>query len=281
MAILWLASFPKSGNTWMRAFLANYLHDAREPLSLDQVNRFGYTDAAVWAFNDLGYPDPRKITPELYFRLLPKLHELLSQSSADNVVVKTHNSYAVPGGHPLFSEATTHAAIHIVRNPWDVAVSYADHFGMSLEKAANELAEPGLGIQATANRAMQAPCGWTQHTTSWRAAPFRRISVRYEDLVAKPEETFGKVIQFMQLPDEPERLDRAIQFSSFDTLAAMEAADGFPERSKFSERFFRSGKVGGWRDVMPRELERRITKDHRRTLKALDYISDTGRIRVG
>ena len=74
------------------------------------------------------------------------------------------------------------------------------------------------------------------------------------------------------------RLDRAIQFSSFNELSSQEGQTGFAEKSRHSERFFRSGRVGGWRDVLTDEQATRLAKDHEQALKAHGYLAADGTI---
>ena len=282
VSILWLASFPKSGNTWLRAFLANYLFDAREPYSLEKLQRFGLSDADAAPYAKLAGKPHTDLTEAEYAVLRPQVHRSFAASSRENVLVKTHNAIGDVAGVPTITEAVSLGAIYVIRNPWDVAVSYADHFGVSLDDAVIALARPSLMIEPSSSNVRQYLGGWSGHVGSWNSArQIPLLVIRYEDMAATPEATFAKVVNFMGLPPDAARLSRAIRFSSFGELSAQEAKSGFAERSVSAKRFFRQGQVGGWRDVLSDDQARRIADDHRPALQAYSYLDQAGGIQDG
>lgn len=273
-AIIWLASYPKSGNTWMRVFLHNLLRNPKEPADINSLNQFclGEDNAAV--YNEL---DPRPLsalsTAEV-MALRPKVHELLTKASPDSVFVKTHNLLGEAEGRPLVNLECTAGAIYLVRNPLDVAISYAHHFGVAADEAIEQLNFPGAGTPTTDVSARQYYGTWSMHVASWTMVPFpARHVVRYEDMIERPLETFAGVARFLGLDPPPERLERAVSHSSFDQLRSQEDATGFVERSQFS-RFFRSGRVGQWREALSETQIARIVADHREQMARFDYVPE-------
>ncbi len=95
--------------------------------------------------------------------------------------------------------------------------------------------------------------------------------MRYEDMVERPLETFGATAAFLGLRPSRERLTRAIENSSFDKLRAQEAAAGFEERSEKSERFFREGRVGQWREIMTPDQVDRLAGAHQEQMRRFGY----------
>ena len=283
MAILWLASFPKSGNTWLRAFLANYFANQPEPLSLEAVHGFGFSDAQAWPYREItGGRSPVEMTEEEIAALRPRAHELLAEASADHVMVKTHNANGNADGIPIITPALTLGAIYVLRNPWDVAVSYADHYGLTLDQTIEAFNAPDLKSAATVNQVPQYFSSWSGHLSSWQAAAsIPLLTIHYEDMVHKPHEIFGKVTHFLGLPPDGARLDRAIRFSSFKELSGQEDKTGFVEKSRHSLKFFRKGEIGGWRDVMSDEQAKRIADNHAPALQAHGYLTASGDIREG
>jgi hypothetical protein len=280
MAILWLASYPKSGNTWVRAFLTNHYLNPPEPLSLEAVRQATKGDAEIWSYQQVLEQPVLTLSTEQALALRPQAHRALAASQSGDILIKTHSPYQFSGGQQIITPDVTGGAIHIVRNPWDVAVSYADHFGKSFEDTAVDMANTGLAIWPNPVQVVQPVGDWSNHASSWMSAKIPRLTVRYEDMVAKPRETFAQIIKFACMDDDPERLERAIRFSRFEELSQQEAADGFAERSKTSEKFFRKGGVGGWREVLPPAVVRQIAKDHRKMARALKYMTSDGRITV-
>jgi hypothetical protein len=280
MAIVWIASYPKSGNTWIRAFLANHYANGTEPMSLEAIRESSRGDAEIWPYQKVLDQAVKTLPTERALALRPQAHLALATSQDGDLLVKTHSPYTFASGQQIITPEVTGGAIHIVRNPWDVAVSYADHFGKSYEDTAVDMVNTGLAIWPNPAQVVQPVGDWSNHASSWLDAKIPRLTVRYEDLVTRPRETFAMIVKFACMDEDPERLERAIKFSSFEELSEQEAAVGFAERSKVSEKFFREGSVGGWREVLPQAVVRQIAKDHRKMARTLKYMTSDGRILV-
>ena len=273
-AIIWLASYPKSGNTWMRVFLHNLLRNPREPTGINSINQFCLGEDEASLYNSL---DPRplsSLTNAEVMALRPKVHELLTKASPDSVFVKTHNILGEAEGAPLINLDCTAGAIYMLRNPLDVAISYAHHFGVDLDEAIAQLNYPVAGTPTTDMIARQYYGTWSMHVASWTQVPFpARHVVRYEDMIENPLETFRGVARFLGLDPPQERLERAISHSSFEQLQTQENEKGFVERSQHS-RFFRSGKIGQWRDDMSDRQVARLVADHREQMARFGYLPE-------
>ena len=113
------------------------------------------------------------------------------------------------------------------------------------------------------------------HVRSWthRAHPGLHV-IRYEDLLDDPSKAFGGVARFLGLSPPPERLAKAIEFSSFGVLRAQEESVGFRERAEKQERFFREGKAGQWREVLTEAQVRRIVSRHRDQMARFGYVPE-------
>lgn len=275
--IIWLASYPKSGNTWVRAFLHNLLMDAREPTSINALNRFSASEARAKLFNRF---DPRPLTTwsaEEIMATRPRVQEYLSKVSPDSVFVKTHNFLGEYAGRPLISMEYTAGAIYIVRNPLDVAISFAHHFGLAIDEAIAQMNHPTMGTPTTDRVARQVYSSWSINVESWTGRPMPSLHVmRYEDMYARPQQAFGALAAFLGVNPPAERLRRAIENSSFKTLQEQERQQGFVERTEHS-RFFREGRPGQWRDVLTAEQVRRIAEDHREAMTRFGYLPDESR----
>ncbi|HEX9771788.1 MAG TPA: sulfotransferase domain-containing protein [Kiloniellales bacterium] len=273
-AIIWLASYPKSGNTWMRVFLHNLLRNPKEPAGINSINQFCLGEDEAALYNSL---DPRPLstlTAAEVMALRPRVHEHLTKASPDSVFVKTHNLLGEAEGSPLVNMACTAGAIYVVRNPLDVAISYAHHFGLGLDEAIGQLNYAGAGTPTTDLVARQYYGTWSMHVASWTevALPARHV-VRFEDMIDDPLETFAGVARFLGLEPPLDRLQRAISHSSFEQLQSQENETGFVERSQYS-RFFRSGQVGQWRAELTEDQINRIVSDHRAQMERFGYVPE-------
>ena len=276
-AIIWLASYPKSGNTWLRVFLHNLLVNPDKPADINTLGRFCLGEDMAQYYNQF---DPRPLstwTPEEIAAIRPKVHELLTRAFPDSVFVKTHNFLGESDGEPLVNLEVTAGAIYMVRNPLDVVISYSHHFGLNLDEGIDQLANPGTGTPTTDLIARQVYSSWSTNVRSWtEVLPPSLHVIRYEDLAAEPFKIFGGVAGFLGLDPPRERLQRAIAHSSFKALKAQEDERGFVERSQYS-RFFRTGRVGEWKKVLSAEQVDRIVSDHREQMERFGYVPDSRR----
>ena len=260
-AIVWLASFPKSGNTWMRAFLHNLLRNPDKPMPINELNKFTLGDSQyAWyrLFTDKPATD---LTLEDLAALRPKVHRAMMGAHPDSVFVKTHGYLGVSKGAAIHTMECTAGGLYVVRNPLDVTLSYADHFGLGLDEAIEAMAVEGGLSQATDDQVIEFLNSWSTNVKSWTQVPNPRLHiVRYEDMLAKPIKTFTGVARFLGLKPPRKRVEKAVKFSSFRTLKKQEEEQGFQERSQHSKAFFRAGKRDQWKDVLSEAQVARIVE---------------------
>ena len=270
--IIWLASFPKSGNTWLRAYLHNLLLNPDVPANINQLNNFCLGEDSAAYYNNFDSRPCTEMTPKEIAEIRPKVHELLTRSFSDSVFVKTHNFLGEDEGVPLVTLEYTVAAIYLVRNPLDVTISYSRHYGQSIDETIVAMSNPNLGTITTDLSVRQIFSSWSKHVNSWTQKSVRSLMVvRYEDLLANPLSTFGGIAQFLGLKPPRNRLKKAIANSSFRALRKQEEKHGFIERSKFT-RFFREGREGQWREVLTPEQVSTIVAHHREQMQRFDYV---------
>lgn len=275
--IIWLASYPKSGNTWLRLFLANYFA-ANRPLDLNTAISLGVGDSGVELFRaaGLGSSDP---VAKLVEPLRPVVHRRLAQRNGKGVTfVKTHNACIHVAGAPLITPEATAGAILIVRNPFDVAVSFAHHSGMPIDRAVEALATDTFYVPADARYVDQYPTSWRRFQASWiDAAGLKPLVLRYEDMVRSARDAFGLVLSFLRVPRDDARLAESIRATDFTVLAKQEKSKGFVEGDPEGKLpFFREGRVGAWRDVLTSEQVEYLRKACLTELVRLGYAGADG-----
>jgi hypothetical protein len=271
--IIWLASYPKSGNTWVRTFLHNLLLNADRPADLNELTKFTIGDGnKIWYEQVTGKPFD-SFSPEEIAALIPKVHQAYAQSRPDSVFVKTHSMLGKVHGIPLITPEYTAGAVYIVRNPLDVVISLSDHYGMTIDLGVEMITNPEAYSAETGRKLADYLSDWSNHVTSWQAMDKSRLHVlRYEDMLYKPEKTFGSMAKFLGLKPPKERLNRAIKFSSFAASRKQEEEKGFLEQSNKAERFFRVGKAGQWKTVLTPEQIERIVDAHRDVMESFGYL---------
>ena len=271
--ILWLASYPKSGSTWLRAFLHNLLRNARTPFDINRMSELTAGDSQARWYGRLDPRSPEALGAKDLARLRPRVHALIAESSRDTVMVKTHNALVEVDGVPMITQSLTAGAIYVVRNPLDVVVSYAHHLGQPTDDIITLMETRGFQSPATADQVPEQHSDWSTNVKSWTAHPHPKLHVvRYEDMSRRPGPTFRTISAFLGLKPPRERLERAVRHSSFRSLRAQEDRDGFIERTPSQDRFFRAGKVGDWREVLDDAQVRRVVERHRDQMKRFGYL---------
>lgn len=280
--IVWLASYPKSGNTWFRTFLANFLHDGETPVSINALGGGPIASARLLFDEAVGY-DSGELTFDEIDALRPEVYRQWAAEAKETMFCKIHDAYTfLPDGRPLIPVEATTCALYFVRNPLDVAVSFAHHGGhdrfdrtiRQMGRAENSFCE----VDATeSNQLRQKLLSWSEHVRSWVDAPgIRVLPIRYEDMKLRPEETFGAAVRFAGLPDDPGRTGKAIGFSRFEELSRQEAKEGFWEKMPQAKSFFRKGEIGSWREALTAEQAAKLVADHGDVMRRFGYLDTRG-----
>ena len=271
--LVWLASYPKSGNTWLRAFLANYFIDTPTPVSINEMQKISFGDSSAPAYAELGRCDPARLDPARLVALRQRHLERVSLNGEINFV-KTHNAHIRIAGRWLIPARLTRAVGYMIRDPRDLVLSYADHFALDPAAAAAAIASARNRVPTNSRTVMQFRGDWSGHVKSWtRTRDFPVLVLRYEDLLSDPEACFERVLRLIGAPVDLRVLAQATRFSSFEELAAQEAADGFREKGGAQARFFRRGVSGQWRDGLAGDIVERITADHGAVMKRHGYLA--------
>ena len=270
--IIWIASFPKSGNTWMRAFLANYVLSQKQPYPIDELGSFSLSDTRPRFFQEASGQPVEQLSQADTLKLRWKCQELIAEFKDHDHFVKTHSKYGKYNSHTLINDRVSKGAIYLVRNPLDLVISYAAHLGVSIDEAIDAMdGSPNLTVEAD-NNIVTVMGSWSEHADSWltnKSVP--RILVRYEDLVKDPTKEFNKVLTTLGMEIDHDQLNNAIRFSSFSELAKQESISGFRERPPHAKQFFRQGVSGQWNDILQRAQIEKIIAAHGNIMNKLGY----------
>ena len=275
--IYWLASYPKSGNTWFRAFLQNLQEDGDRPVQINDLATGDIASGRGWLDEVLGF-DTAEMTPKQVEQLRPAVYRWSLQEQEEIGYHKIHDAYTyTQSGEPLVSQAATLGALYIIRNPLDMVASVANHWHCSIDHAIASMGNPKMAMcrskKSLPKQVRQRLLSWSEHVTSWvDAADLNLMVIRYEDMLEQPLETFTKAAQFLDLPDSPERVEKAIRFSDFRELVRQETEIGFRERPQRTHRFFRQGKSGGWRSELTEEQVEQVLADHGAVMRRFGYL---------
>lgn len=273
--IVWLASYPKSGNTWLRALLCNLIADAGRPLSINEFWRYAADDSKPdWYQPYCGGRAPGELSALETAALRSLVQRDIVTSTGDaQVLVKTHSFFGALEGYPLQARQLTAAAVYLIRNPLDVVPSMADHFGIGIEEAVDFLANDMTGTPGDEANVASVLCSWSTHVRSWCLSGLGNLCVlRYEDLLERGPATVAGVARFLGYSDDLSRVKRAIRYSSIEELRRQEVTTGFTERSPNSRLFFSHGLTKRPRQSLSSEQVRKIVAAHRPLMAQFGYL---------
>jgi hypothetical protein len=277
--IWWLASYPKSGNTWVRVFLANLLFNPEQPFDINQIPKVTFSDSMGGPYARLANKPIGALSRTEVLQLRPGVQRLLASNDVDLFFAKTHSAIATIDNLPTFDLSLARGAVYILRNPLDVAVSFASHMRQSPAEAVNTLCTKHSALRDTKMQVWQFTGSWSDHVKSWTTAPGLRCHVvRFEDMSRRPVKAFGGIADHIGLPYDRARLCRAIRFSSFENLAGQEKEHGFIEQSAKSAQFFRKGQIGEWRSVLTQDQVDRMVEAHQDVMREFGYLGPGGKV---
>ncbi len=277
--IIWLASYPKSGNTWLRMFLRAYFLPKDKKFS---INEEGNDDYEAKAFPNIDLLRENEINYNKFEEIVKNWINLQIYINLNNKVnfLKTHNGNFNINGYPFTNSKNTIGGIYIVRDPRDVVLSLSNHFNITYEQAfnnMNNMQNYEFYDKNLTNGFRNSIMGtWSSNYNSWRYYQEKKIHlVRYEDMIKKPENTFLKILKYLNLflsfNIDESKIKKAIQDTSFQNLREMENKAGFKELGS-GDKFFRKGIIGDWEQTLNPQMIRNIETNFQKEMRELDYI---------
>tara|TARA_B100001029_G_C15002381_1_gene418923 strand:+ start:180 stop:1013 length:834 start_codon:yes stop_codon:yes gene_type:complete len=276
--IFWLASYPKSGNTWIRTFISTYYFTNKDTFDfsyLKNIKQFPHERFFEKNIKDIS-------------SAIESWNEAQKQINIKNQIIflKTHSALAKINNFPFTSKENSIAGIYIVRDPRNIITSLSNHyqlnFGQALEFMTNtkKYLINKNNINNFANFTFLS--SWSEHYKSWKNnKQFEIFFLKYEDLEKNPLETFKKIILFInKILNKEEKINidkvkKIIDSISFDKLKKDESEIGFPEavenENKKKINFFYLGKENKWNKILSNDQINLLNEKFRDDLKILDY----------
>ena len=285
--IIWLASYPKSGNTWLRFYIISLLMGKQTNLNLNHLRAI------------MNYPHSTQfedLVSDLFdFDEIAK-NWITSQNKINSNknlrFFKTHNMLGKFKGNLFTNSENTLGSIYIVRDPRNVVTSVKNHYSLSNYEEATKFIfnenqvlslsdrQKDLYLKSKKFPLTQFVGSWKTHYLSWKNMKKNYLLVRYEDLVESPKNEFTKIADFvgnlLKLKFTEDQIDNAISLSSFDKLEKMEKDNGFTE-STFDKdgkrnKFFFLGPKNDWKKILNNNTSSLIEKEFEGEMKELKYL---------
>lgn len=273
--LVWLASYPKSGNTWLRAMLTAFLEPESEVMLDRLVGRNSFLDRQ--ALDDFAGIDSAQLSADELIPYQAMQLRAANEEACEAFFCKTHSArLAASDGTPLFPADATAGAILIVRNPIDIVPSYAHHEGKHFDRIIAMMGDEEAGLDLWSGKRSanlpQVMGSWSSHSASWADCDdFPVLVLRYEDLLDDPAGGLAKVLGFVGLEFDEAQLAAAVLEAQFDRLKQHEAAAGFAEKPSETREFFRSGTSGdGAMQLSDQQIEE-VLRKHAGVMRRFGY----------
>ena len=281
--IIWLSSYPKSGNTYVRAFLSAYYFSENGQFDFSQISnieQFPHEKFFKKKVNNISeaskewMPNQKEINKDKKIRFF-----------------KTHSFLGSYQGNEFTTQETTLGAVYIVRDPRNVLTSLKNHYSFDDDKALKMITDKTRSLMSNngSHASLTYLSSWAENYLSWfRNNRFRRLFVKYEDLITNKYETFRDIIVFTNtLMNRVEgvdksKLQKAIETTNFDILKNKEVSESFKE-SKNSFRnwrnfhkenknlFFNLGPENKWEKILDKKTKEVIENNFKSEMKELKY----------
>jgi aryl sulfotransferase len=289
--LYWLASYPKSGNTWLRILLDNLSRPTPETFTVNDLSailtstdRRHFDNSTLLSSGLLDVHQIEDLRPKVHVEFAQLDHHAAPHSVGHPPgdgefpqFAKVHDAYRyLSDGTPLLGRArAAKGAIYIVRDPRGVAPSYAHHINVDLDEAIADMANSEMVHRDFKDyQRRHLPIiysDWSGHVASWLEQTDLPVHlIRYEDMMSDTVSVLRKLLEFLDCQCSEEQICRAVEASRFETLQAQERKSGFREAP--NPTFFRRGLVDGWRDELTKAQIRDIECQHAKMMVQLGYV---------
>jgi len=279
--IIWIASYPKSGNTWVRSLLSAYLYSDNGSFDFSLLKHIlKFPSKKKFEYFTKDFSNIKKIS-EYWIAAQDRINLYNGNKS---IFLKTHSALCTLENNSFTNKRNTQAVIYVVRDPRNVITSLSNHYSSNIEESFNFMTNnkkmitmggEDLGI-------CEILGGWSQHYQSWKNIKFAPVLiVKYENLIKNTNSSLEEIINFIKkfidIKVDNKKILKTVESCNFKNLRKMEQEEGFDEAA-YSEKlgkkvnFFNLGKENDWKNLLNPEIEKKIRTAFKNEMRELNYI---------
>jgi len=277
--IIWIASYPKSGNTFLRTFLASYYYSKKGKFDFDLLLK-------IHQFPNMKFSKTKSLCEEdASSKWILNQNEFFDKDNLN--FVKTHNCLLPYKGNKFTTKDQTIGAIYVVRDPRNVITSMTHHYSITYEIALKKMLDDNATLLQKSYDGdfsnFTYLSSWSKNYRSWKNSnEFKILFIKYEELELNKEDTFAKVLSFINALSNYEKdIDEkkfynSLNSTSFSNLQNKEKNEGFEESVISRETgkkipFFNLGFKNRWQKILPEDIKKKINESLSEDIKALGY----------
>ena len=276
--IIWLASYPKSGNTLLRSIIATYFFSNDGVFNFNHLYKIGQFPSLIH-FERLGLDtsDSNKI-----YENIIKAQELINSNSKDLKFFKTHSALAKINDNDFTDLKNTLGAIYIVRDPRNVVTSFAHHYQVDIDEATKCITNEKFWNYKNEKVPKTFLSSWSQNYNSWKNLNEKTHFIKYEDLIKNKKTVLIKVFNFfnslgVKIELDMVKLNKIIKTTEFEKMKDMEGKESFRESIIDKETgkkrpFFNLGPKNDWKKILGELNKEKIEKAFEKEMLELGYL---------
>lgn len=275
--IVWIASYPKSGNTWFRSFLSCLLFSKDQSIDINNLTHIPVASSRSVIDKYSGVASSELLPGEIE-ELRAIVYRRIAEESEELKFFKVHDSWHLtPSGKKIFDPEITKGVIYLIRNPLDIAVSFSNHLGVGINETIRKMGKQESELcfrdEKLHHQFRQRLSDWSGHVNSWTKYSGLPVKVlQYESMLEDVESSFRSALDFLEIKVQEEQFQKALKACSFENLASQEVKNGFTEKPITMKRFFNSGSSGDGSKILTNEQKQRILDQHSPTMADYGYI---------
>jgi len=282
--IIWISSYPRSGNTWIRSFLSTYLYSEKSSTVFENIKKitnfpninqfkgiFEINEFSEEELKDKKKKDKKKFEISKYWISAQKKINL----NKEITFLKTHNFGGTLEGNDFTNLENTLGVIYIVRDPRSVAVSNSYHNNISLNQSVEDLLDEKIFATNDGNL-LEFRSSWRVNYLSWKNRKYPKLILRYEDLHSDTFKNFKKILNFINdfknIDITDAKIKQAMNSCDIKKLSKLEDSQGFHEKLLNEKKFFRKGLIDEWKSKLEEHQIKKIEQAFYKEMKELKYL---------
>ncbi len=276
--IIWVASYPKSGNTLLRSILTSLLFTEDGNVNFEKLHHISnFSSGFFFEKFTSNYGEIKEIS-----KYWIEAQEELNKNKKLKFF-KTHNALCKINGNSFTNSRNTIGAIYVVRDPRDVIISASKYYNKSIGETKKNMFNQNMDLvnNYKGGQTITFLGSWSDHYNSWVKNSKNILLIKYENLINDKETEVRRILNFLnrfiKLSIDEEKIQKCLKTSSFENMKELEIKGHFKEGSKDNSGntipFFTKGKEGNWRGNLDKKTIKELEEKFQKEMLELGYIN--------